>query len=97
VPVNLHQAFIESKAVAMKRMENPRIAPIVWYREAWEEQEEVFQSDPWEYGLTERNRHNLQTLVSYSFEQGLIKRKLPLEELFVDVSQGRRRGEEFTF
>jgi 4,5-dihydroxyphthalate decarboxylase len=97
VPVNLYQAYNESKAVAMKRMENPRIAPIVWYREAWEEQEEVFGSDPWEYGLTERNRHNLQTLVGYSFEQGLIKRKLPLEELFVDVSQGRRRGEEFTF
>jgi 4,5-dihydroxyphthalate decarboxylase len=44
-------------------MENPRIAPIVCYREAWAEQEEVFQSDPWECGLTERNRHNLQTLV----------------------------------
>ena len=97
VPVNLYQAFNESKAVAMERMENPRIAPIVWYREAWEEQEEIFQSDPWEYGVTDRNRHNLETLVGYSFEQGLIKRKLPLDELFLDVSQGRRRGEEFTF
>jgi 4,5-dihydroxyphthalate decarboxylase len=97
VPVNLYQALNESKIVAMERMENPRIAPIVWYREAWEEQEEIFQSDPWEYGLTDRNRHNLETLVGYSFEQGLIKRKLPLDELFLDVSQGRRRGEEFTF
>jgi 4,5-dihydroxyphthalate decarboxylase len=97
VPVNLYQALNESKVVAMERMENPRIAPIVWYREAWEEQEEIFQSDPWEYGLTDRNRHNLETLVGYSFEQGLIKRKLPLDELFLDVSQGRRRGEEFTF
>ncbi len=81
----------------MERMENPRIAPIVWYREAWEEQEEIFQSDPWEYGLTDRNRNNLETLVGYSFEQGLIKRKLGLDELFLPVSQGRRRGEEFTF
>jgi 4,5-dihydroxyphthalate decarboxylase len=94
---NLYHALEESKAVAMKRMENPRIAPIVWYREAWEEQEEIFHSDPWEYGLTDRNRHNLDTLVGYSFEQGLIKRKIPLEELFLDVSQGRRRGHEFTF
>ena len=47
--------------------------------------------------LTERNRHNLETLVGYSFEQGLIKRKIPLDELFLAVSQGRRRGEEFTF
>ncbi|MFZ3353305.1 MAG: hypothetical protein WA268_20835 [Xanthobacteraceae bacterium] len=97
VPVNLYQALNESKAIAMERMENPRIAPIVWYREAWEEQEEIFQSDPWEYGLTERNKHNLETLVGYSFEQGLIKRKVPLDELFLPVSQGRRRGEEFTF
>jgi 4,5-dihydroxyphthalate decarboxylase len=65
---------------------------------AWAEHEEVFQSDPWECGLTERNRRNLQTLVGYSFEQGLIKRKLSARgALFVDVSQGRRRGEEFTF
>ena len=94
VPVNLYRAFEQSKAAAMKRMENPRVAPIVWYREAWEEQEEVFKSDPWEYGLTERNVHNLETLVGYSHEQGMIKRKIPLEELFLDVSQGRRRGGE---
>jgi 4,5-dihydroxyphthalate decarboxylase len=31
--------------------------------------------------------------VGYSHEQGLIKRKLPLDELFLDVSQGRKRGE----
>ena len=53
----------------------------MWYLEAWEEQEEVFQSAPREGG-----RHNL--LMDYAFEQWLIKRKLPLEELFVDVSQG---------
>lgn len=97
VAVNMFQAFNEAKAVAMKRMENPRIAPIVWYREAWEEQEEIFRCDPWEYGLSERNRHNLETLVGYSFEQGMIKRRMPLDELFLDVSQGRRRGHEFTF
>ena len=93
VAVNMYQALEESKRVAMERMENPRIAPIVWYREAWEEQEEIFQGDPWEYGLTKRNIHNLETLVSYSHEQGLIKRKIPLDELFLDVGQGRGRGQ----
>jgi 4,5-dihydroxyphthalate decarboxylase len=97
VPVNMYQALNESKRIAMKRMENPRIAPIVWYREAWEEQDEIFKSDPWEYGLTARNRHNLGTMVDYSHEQGMIKRKIPLEELFLDVGQGRRRGDEFSF
>jgi 4,5-dihydroxyphthalate decarboxylase len=93
VPVNMFNAFEEAKAIAMDRMENPRIVPLAWYREAWEEQEEIFGPDPWEYGLTPRNRHNLETLVGYSHEQGLIRRRIPLEELFLSVSQGEGRGE----
>ena len=97
VPVNIFQAFNEAKAVAMKRMENPRIVPLAWYREAWEEQQEIFGADPWEYGLSERNRKNVETLVGYSHEQGLIKRRIPLDELFLSVSQGSGRGDKFTF
>jgi len=97
VPVNMFMAFNEAKAIAMRRMENPRIVPLAWYREAWEEQQELMGRDPWEYGLTERNRHNLETLVGYSHEQGLIKRRIPLDELFLSVSQGEGRGDEFTF
>ncbi len=97
VPVNVFQAFNEAKAIAMKRMENPRIVPLAWYREAWEEQQEIFGVDPWEYGLSERNRKNVETLVGYSHEQGLIKRRIPLDELFLNVSQGSGRGDKFTF
>jgi 4,5-dihydroxyphthalate decarboxylase len=43
------------------------------------------------------NLKTLNTLVGYSHEQGLISRKIPIEELFLDVSQGARRGDEFTF
>ena len=59
----------------MKRMANPRIVPLAWYRDAWEEQERVLGPDPWEYGLTEKNRKVLETLVGYSHEQGLIKKR----------------------
>lgn len=92
VPINLYRAFEQSKAIAMKRMENPRIAPLAWYREAWEEQQEILGPDPWENGLTDRNRNTLETLVRYSYEQGLTKRHLTLDELFIEVSQGRKRG-----
>ena len=51
VPVNLFHAFERSKAIAMRRMENPRIVPLAWYLEAWNEQQEVLGPDPWEYGL----------------------------------------------
>jgi 4,5-dihydroxyphthalate decarboxylase len=94
VPINLYHAFNEARAIGMKRMENPRIAPLAWYREAWEEQEAILGPDPWEYGLTERNRRTLETLVGYSREQGLIKREIPLEELFISVFQGRKRGDQ---
>jgi 4,5-dihydroxyphthalate decarboxylase len=95
VAINLHQAFERAKALAMRRMENPRLVPLAWYREAWEEQEALLGPDPWEYGLTKRNRANLETLVAYSHEHGMIGRPMPLEELFLDVFQGRKRGDEF--
>jgi 4,5-dihydroxyphthalate decarboxylase len=79
----------------MKQMVNPRIVPLAWYREAWEEQEKLLGKDPWEYGLSERNRHTLETLVGYSYEQGLIKQRPSLEMLFLPVTQGRKRGDEF--
>lgn len=89
---NLYQAFEQSKAIAMKRMRNPRLVPLAWYQEAWEEQEQILGPDPWEYGLSERNRNNFGTLVRYSHEQGLISRDIPLDELFLSTSQGRKRG-----
>ncbi|HUZ75621.1 MAG TPA: hypothetical protein VMU87_21760 [Stellaceae bacterium] len=95
VAINLHQAFERAKATAMRRMENPRLVPLAWYREAWEEQQALLGPDPWEYGLTPQNRTNLETLVAYSHEHGMISRPIPLEELFLDVSQGRKRGDEF--
>jgi 4,5-dihydroxyphthalate decarboxylase len=95
VPINLYHAFNEAKRLALRRLENPRIVPLVFYRDHWEEQEEIFGPDPWEYGLTDRNTRNLETLVRYSHEHGMIKRKMPLDELFLSVSQGRKRGEEF--
>jgi 4,5-dihydroxyphthalate decarboxylase len=93
--VNLFRAFNEAKAIAMKRMANPRIVPLAWYRAAWEEQERVLGPDPWEYGLTDKNRKILETLVGYSHEQGLIKQRPTLEQLFLNVDQGYKRGGEY--
>ena len=95
VPINLFHAFNQAKAIGMKRMENPRVAPLAWYREAWEEQEELMGPDPWENGLTENNTKQLEMLVRFSHEQGLISREIPLDELFLEVSQGHKRGHVF--
>jgi 4,5-dihydroxyphthalate decarboxylase len=83
VPINLTRAFEAAKQAAYERMENPRIVPLAWFRHFQEEQEELLGRDPWIYGLGESNRKALETLMQYSQEQGLIGRRMSLEELFV--------------
>jgi 4,5-dihydroxyphthalate decarboxylase len=95
VPINMFQAFQRAKALAMHRMANPRIVPLAWYREEWEAQEAILGPDPWEYGLGAKNRHTIETLAGYSHEQGLTKKRLTADDLFVSVFQGRKRGDEF--
>jgi 4,5-dihydroxyphthalate decarboxylase len=95
LPFNLYRAFNEAKAIGMKRMINPRIAPLAWYQAAWEEQQRVLGPDPWQYGLTPKNRTNLETLIGYSHEQGLIKTRFTPDDLFVPVELAGKRGEEF--
>ena len=41
VPINLMQAFQEAKQAAYRRMANPRIVPLAWFRYFLEEQEEL--------------------------------------------------------
>jgi 4,5-dihydroxyphthalate decarboxylase len=80
--INMFNAFNASKKIAMKRMESPRQVPLVWYRAAWEEQEQIVGSDPWEYGGTERNIKNINTIAGYAHEQGLTKNKFTFDDLF---------------
>ena len=83
VPINLMQAFQEAKQAAYRRMANPRIVPLAWFRYFLEEQEELLGPDPWAYGLGEVNKIALETLMQYSREQGLLGRNMTLDELFV--------------
>jgi 4,5-dihydroxyphthalate decarboxylase len=83
VPQSLMRSFEESKKIAYKRLDNPRVVPLAWWAYAWEEQRRILGPDPWEYGLTPRNTRNLEVLLDYTFQQGLVGRKAPLSELFV--------------
>jgi len=85
IPTNLYRAFREAKSLAMARMANPRIAPLAWYQEAWEEQQEILGRDPWEYGLTAANKKQLEILIGHSHNQGMIKTRHSVEELFLPV------------
>ena len=92
VPTNLVKAFEEAKNIAYRRIANPRMVPIAWVRTALEEQEEVLGADPWAYGLTPANRKNLETVLRYTHQQGMIGRMMPLDSLFADTDLGDAGG-----
>ncbi len=92
VATNLVKAFDEAKALAYRHVANPRNVPLAWVRTAWEEQLEVLGADPWAYGLGDANRKNLETVLRYCHQQGLISRAMKLDELFADTDLGDAGG-----
>jgi 4,5-dihydroxyphthalate decarboxylase len=52
------------------------------------EQLEIFGSDPWPYNLKD-NRNALEAVIRYEFEQGMIKTKPTVEDLFFASSLQR--------
>lgn len=82
VPAALLKAFEEAKALAMKRVQNPRVVPLAWWSTALFEQQRILGPDPWEYGLGERNRKNLEAMLRHTHAQGLVSRLWTVDELF---------------
>lgn len=85
IPASLVKAFEKAKHVAYKRVANPRITPLAWVRTLFEEERKLLGPDPWVYGLGESNRKNLETVIRYCHQQGLIRRPMTIEKLFVDT------------
>ncbi len=85
VAVSLLQALQRAKQVCYERMRDPRSLALVWAKEELQQQHEIFGADPWPYNL-EDNRPALEAAVRYEFEQGMIKSKPAVEELFFPPS-----------
>jgi 4,5-dihydroxyphthalate decarboxylase len=81
VAVSVAQAFQKAKELCYRRMQNPRNFALVWVHELMQEQEAIFGKDPWPYNL-EDNRKALEAVVGYAHDEGMIKTKPKIEELF---------------
>ena len=81
VAVSVLQAFQKAKELCYRHMQDPRNLALVWASEVLSEQKEAMGADPYPYGL-ERNRKALEAVVRYEHEQGMIKKKPTVEELF---------------
>jgi 4,5-dihydroxyphthalate decarboxylase len=80
---SLYKAFCEAKDLCMKELYDTNVlrVSLPWTAAEYEETRDLMTADYWPYGLT-RNRVNLETLHGYLHEQGLIKQRLDLDELF---------------
>jgi 4,5-dihydroxyphthalate decarboxylase len=85
VAVSILQAFQQAKEVCYRHMKDPRNFALVWVKELMREQEAIFGSDPWPYNL-EENRKDLEAVVRYEYEQGMIKKRPKIEDLFFPAS-----------
>lgn len=81
----MYEAMCEAKEVAMNRLfdTNALSVSLPWLVAHVEETREAMGDDYWPYGF-EPNRHTVETLTQYSYEQGLSDRKVDPEELFAD-------------
>jgi 4,5-dihydroxyphthalate decarboxylase len=89
---NLYKAFREAKRLAIADLEKlgTLALSLPWVGAELEATRALLGDDFWPYGVTE-NARDIETLIRYSFEQGLTERRLEVEELFAastfDVSK----------
>ena len=83
IATSLFKAFQKAKELAYERINDvsPYKISLVWFREVVAEQRNIVGDDPWPYGLS-KNRKTVEQLMEYLYEQGLIRDKPPVEQLF---------------
>jgi 4,5-dihydroxyphthalate decarboxylase len=81
--VSVFKAFIKAKQICMHEFNQigHLACSLPWSVHEYERLKRVMGEDFWSYGF-EANRHVLETLASYSFDQNLSARKVSPEEMF---------------
>jgi 4,5-dihydroxyphthalate decarboxylase len=92
LPASLFKAFVQAKDYAMREVRdvNALLVTLPWLVAEAESTAALMGADFWRYGAHE-NAKEIEALTRYAYEQGLVSRKLNLDELFapstVDVSK----------
>ena len=83
VAQELMKAFTEAKDRCLRRITktNALQTTLPWLHHELEETQALMGENYWSYGI-DNNRDTLETMVQYSYEQGLIETRFDLEDLF---------------
>jgi 4,5-dihydroxyphthalate decarboxylase len=75
--------YSEAKTVAYENLQSTTVNRVAlpWAAEEYEKTCELMGTNYWSYGV-EANRKELESIMRYVYEQGLVKRQIGFEELF---------------
>jgi 4,5-dihydroxyphthalate decarboxylase len=85
LPEKLFRLYADAKRWAQRwRRAIPSLAE-AWPNHYLADEKEIFQADPWAYGL-EANRHVLNKFLAYCHDQGITGRDIAPEEIFASTT-----------
>lgn len=85
VALNLYNAFVQAKELSVRTLSARMPTDLVFGNDYMRQTRAVFGSDPYPYGV-KANEAMLNTLIDYSHEQGLTKKRANIEELFAPIT-----------
>jgi len=83
VATSLLEAFKEAQRLHREFMQQPHHLSFAFARSYLEEERAFFGKDPYYQGLRE-NRHDVQTMIDFAQQQGMLGRPLTVDELFTE-------------
>lgn len=89
LPRTLYQAFVEAKRIAYERLYRETailLTSLPWLVEEAEATHALMGEDPFPYGVA-RNRKALEAMTRYEFDQGLVRHRIPVDELFYESTR----------
>ena len=77
----LINSFRHAREISWDYFSDPNWSSLAWGRRYYERERKMLGKDPWVFGVA-ANRQNLEQFIMYSHDQGLISRRLEVDELF---------------
>lgn len=77
------QMFADARRICAEYYEDPNWSSMVWARRQLERERDMFGRDPWLAGVA-ANRSNLERMIAYSRDQGLVRGDFAVEDLFAN-------------
>jgi 4,5-dihydroxyphthalate decarboxylase len=85
VAMHLFDTFERAKEMAFHYYDDPNWSHLAWGAHLLREEREVMGAAAWDNSLA-YNRKNLERFIQYELDQGLIDRRLEVEELFHETT-----------